>query len=199
VTVQAHAGRWLRSQAVLDGKAPKEEPAGKEIVMGIHELFDRHQEIPDVDDCYLVGIWNSESPEDDVDEEEGGHPLWALPFIASKFPALESARMGSDRDSFDYHWPSSGIFRIGCNTYSVVAPVFVRFRWGAGHPDAEGVEMLPHEADAYGRWCKHCGAETVGVPRDCPTLRLRALAATTDRLESHRHRMAVKSWHKAKP
>lgn len=188
-----------------------------QVVMAMHELIDRHGEIPDVDDAYIVGMWNEDHREDAVDEEEGGHPLWDIPWRLDQFDAFKSAREArdpsdiegykSDRDAFEYQWPSTGIFRIGCNTYSVQAPVYLRIRWGHGHPKTDDglgleVEMLPHEL-VHEEWCKHCGKKVGGASRDCATRRLRALAEAVRSLGGRdrvvkQHLLAVARWHGAR-
>ena len=170
-----------------------------EVVVAIHELWDRHGEIPNVPDCYLVGIWNEQFPEDSVDEEDGCHPLGVVPFFAAKFDALQAAQDFDLQVDFTNQWPATGIFRIGRNGRSVEAPVYLRFRWGLGHPKIDGIEVLIHEKGLqYGHWCDHCHCEMGRTPTDCPTRRLRALATATDPKEIDQHRRAVELWHSPK-
>lgn len=174
-----------------------------EIVIPMHEFYDRHGEIPDTPDCYLVGMWNEDIPEGDLEAVEEG-AFYPTPWLASKVDALSSVRYGMDREDWDYQWgwdpenDPEGSFRVGCNTPSVGHPVYMRFRWGEDTTSEDGIKMLLCESadwDSSGQYCKHCHRERTGKPRDCPTLRLRAMAKAVLRGTAGVHVKAVQKWH----
>jgi hypothetical protein len=189
------------------------------VVVPLHELLERVKDVPDVDDCYLVGIWSDVIPEGDAEAVEHG-VFPPTPLRADKFDALTSAREG-DEDGWEYQWgwdgePGDGDrVRVGCNTPTVRHPIYLRFRWGEGVPGVvvDGIEMLPHveavvEAsykDRFGKpvlhrleLCDYCDAQITGTVSDCPGRRLHALAEAV--AEGHRsaaemHAQAVDMWH----
>lgn len=172
-----------------------------EVVVPIHEFFDRHSEIPDTPDCYLVGMWSKDTPEGA--ENEGFYPT---PWAANKIDALTGAR-DMDREDWDYQWGWDGLpehahFRVGCNSPTVHHPVYMRFRWGDDTILTEdGLKMLDCEStdwDLDGRYCKHCHRERSGKPRDCPVRRLRAMAEAVGQGTAGVHVRAVQKWHMPK-
>lgn len=192
---------------------PEQAPSQGEVVISIHELLDRWNQIPDVEDAYIVGVWNEDEPEDAMDEY-ATHPFWPTPYLLKEFDAYTLARDVSEARSeemkasrylaFKMQYPATELFRIGLNTPVVQAPVFLRIRWGRGHPtimnrDAVQVEMLPHQKrPGSGERCTHCQGEAYGVPHDCPTRRLNALAEAIQSGTTHAelsHLLAVKVWH----
>lgn len=195
-TLREKMGRALRSRNTPPG----------EVVVKMHELLTRHGEIPDVNDCYLVRVWT-----DDITEAEGQDPeadvLPPVPFLASKIDALTSAREG---ESEDWNWEWDGTeensnVRFQENSTTINHPIYLHFRWGQGAPTGgTGVAMLPHEtASKYHEYCRHCGKEVGSVPKDCPTLRMRALAdavcekpGSGSEYEVRKHLDAVDEWHR---
>jgi len=170
-----------------------------EIVIAMHELRDRHEEIPDTDDCFLVGIWNDEIPEEAVDPE----PFYPTPWLASKVAALSAAR-DSDDDAWNYHYkwdgdPDHRHVRVDCNTLTVFHPIYMRFRWGEGQPSVDGVVMLPCVDAIYLRgpmgYCDYCGKEMPRTPNDCMGRRLRAMAKGILQGTNSEHVKAVGLWH----
>jgi len=171
-----------------------------EIVVALHELFERVSEIPVVPDCYLAGIWNDEIPEGTHDPEADAFP--PVPWKAQEFDALRAAWDGESAEDWGYQWgwdgdPENNRVRVGCNMATVHHPIHLRFRWGEGHPTTDGVPMLIHEADRGGRYCRHCYAEMSGRPQDCPTRRLQALDdALKNGEDTALHIKAIKLWHR---
>lgn len=196
---------------------PEQVHSQGEIVVALHELLHQWAQIPgDAEDAYIVGIWNEEFPEDTMDEY-GTHPFWPTPYRLSEFDAYTLAREAAEARSegmrasryftFKMQYPARELFRIGCNTPVVQAPVTLRIRWGRGHPtitnrDAVQVEMLPHQKrPGSGERCVHCQGEAYGVPHDCPTRRLNALAEAIQSGTTHAelpHLLAIKAWHTPK-
>jgi|APSaa5957512622_1039677.scaffolds.fasta_scaffold128201_2 hypothetical protein len=172
-----------------------------EIIISLHELINRHAEVPNEADCYLVGIWTDDINEGEEDEE--GPVIWKTPWKALEFPPLRAARDDMDPEDWNYQWGGDHC-RIGCNTPSFYRPIYLRFRWGEGVPgDDFETPMLPHEPaewDVSFRFCKHCGKQVDGapVPQDCPVRRLRSLADAVLVGEAAKHTKAVDRWHKAK-
>lgn len=181
-----------------------------EVTLCLHELWERHAEIPDVDDCYLVDVWS-----DDITREEARDPeldaLPPVPYKASNLDALTSAREHAkleDEERWNWAWDGSEEdrnVRFQGNSATIRHPVYLTFRWGQGAPiGATGVAMLPHEVPGkYQRYCRHCGVEVGSVPRDCPTLRMRALAdavcekpGSGSEYEVRKHLDAVDEWHR---
>lgn len=197
----------MKSMSSLTEKMESFHRNGKvqpgEITLCMHELWDRHKEVPNTDDCYLVAVWT-----DHITKEEGQNPdadcLPPVPFLASKIDALSSAR--SRRDKEDWHWAWDGTekdnrVRFQGNSTTIQHPIYLTFQWGGGHPKSKGgATMLPHQVPGkYQKYCRHCGTEVGSVPKDCPTLRLRALAKAHGE-EVATHLDALKEWHsKSRP
>lgn len=186
----------------------KNTPPG-EVIVKMHELLARHGEIPDVDDCYLVRVWT-----DNITEAEGQNPendvLPPVPYLASNLDALTSARAGPSRGDAEEGWwgwewdgtEENSNVRFQENSATINHPIYLYFRWGYGAPTGKsGAKMLPHEVPGkYQRFCRHCGYEVGSVPKDCPTLRMRALADIV-RLDTHSSEVqvqlaAVDEWHR---
>lgn len=178
-----------------------------EVTLCLHELWDRHGKIPDVDDCYLVRVWS-----DDISFEEGQDPeddvFPPVPYLASRIDALINAREHEELEegeSWDWGWDGSAKnnrVRFQGNSSTITHPIYLTFRWGYGAPTgASGAKMLPHEVPGkYQRFCRHCGYEVGSVPKDCPTLRMRALADIV-KLDIHSSEIqvqlaAVDEWHR---
>lgn len=172
-----------------------------ELVVALHELWDRASEIPNVPDCYLVGIWNPEWPEDTEPTFAASNGLYMTPWHAWAVEALGTAWQGESwREDWNETWGhGSDRIRLGCNTLSVRQPVMMRFRWGEGHPQVEGVAPLPHEPADHGTWCRYCGTEISGLVKDCPVRRLAAFADAVE-CDDHegemRHLKAVNLFHR---
>ena len=177
-----------------------------ELVVQVHELFDRASEIPDVSDCYLVGIWNNEFPEGWPGDDDG--PLWGVPYLARRFHPLSFAREAAEyEEGGREEWEESyrldrGHVRLGFNTLGVDHPIHLRFRWGEGAPVVEGIKMLPHKPWPPNRLasqthCKWCHTD-IHMIEDCAIRRLRALTqALKDGEAPDAHVKAVDLWHPA--
>ena len=191
-----------------------------EITIPLHELYDRHTEVPDVPDCFLVGVWNKSLPKDSKKNakaiEDGVFP--DMPFLASRFDALSMAREG-DHENWSYNWSfeeNGDTVRLGCNTPAIGTPVFLQFRWGEEIPTLDGLVVLSHieaviEAGYKNRvtgkpvvhrldYCDYCSTETRGgTLSDCRGRRMIALADAVAAGDSEAvaiHLQAVDQWHR---
>ena len=197
-TLQEKMARIRKYEAIAKG----------EVTLCLHELWDRHAEVPDVPDCYLVTVWS-----DDITREEAKDPeqdaLPPVPYLASKVDALTSAREQRDKEDWGWAWDGeqgdSNRVRFQGNSATICHPVYLTFRWGRGQPMGRtGTRMLSHET--IGKWvhiCRHCGLHMGPVPRDCPTLRVRALAdavcekpGSGSEYDVRMHLDAVDVWHR---
>lgn len=167
------------------------------LTVPLHKLWQYRNKIPvRKADCYLV------------DAVRDGESLLA-------YDGAVALRRAADfnpfpRDELEVDWKSTYVRGTGrsiplgmgesVDASTDESPIFCTFRWGEGHPKVRGVEMLPHKARIYkgsvSDYCRYCRAHVGNPPTDCPSQRLKALAAAKTESEQALHRKAVKIWHK---
>ena len=169
-----------------------------ELVLTVLELRKRHAEIPVAEDCYLVDAWGGGYKEGEVPKDhEGFYGIY--PVFHHQVDPLGGAR-DFDEETWEYQYGGKGGFRMGQGSPTLSHPVYLKFRWGEGHPLVDGVQMLIHsKSRTYPLdWCNICGKTMPVGPQDCAVLRLKALAIAVESEDSKAissHLKAVELWH----
>ena len=192
-----------------------------EVVIPLHEIWGRHEEVPDVSDCFLIGAWNDDIEEGDAGAVDNG-VFPATPCVVQELDCVRAA-WERDEESWGYNWAWDGVkkgsmfdetkrgpsFRFQGNSVSIRHPVYLRFQWGEGQPSVAGVQMLVHVKSRWknsgmrnGYWesdyCDFCSMQVSAIPGDCEGRRLRALAdavRASDANATEMHLKAVALWH----
>ena len=170
----------------------------------LHELHLYEKDIPETEDCYLTSLIHDVDGEEASSDPDNDDSFWLVPWLANDFAPLDAARdynhfNGEDCD-YEKYKNSNGIYRLGCNTYTLQGPFTCTFTWG--NPIIkDGMQILKHKTRKDGSYCIACHVEVSSNPTDCPALRLIALA-TAVREEKEDdisvHLKAVELWHKKK-
>jgi hypothetical protein len=166
------------------------------LTLSAYELPTRIQEVPDVEDCFVVRVFNNDK---DINLNVPRRPeSFGLIRAARSLVGLDPRTNQRAFRIYESHF-REGRLSFGEDGDGGVClpenPIYFTFSWGEKDPVVAGIRMLLHEGrDPYCNWCfAHPGLT------DCPERRLRALAASSTEEERAGHLRAVQLWHSKPP